>query len=122
VYQESVDNYRQQVLIAFREVEDGLAGLRILEEQATAYDTAVQSAQKTVDISTSRYREGLANYIEVLTAEGSLLANERAAAQILEQRLLTTIELIQALGGGWRDSRIYAPVNVPTTTPDSASR
>jgi outer membrane protein, multidrug efflux system len=110
------------VLIAFREVEDGLAGLRILEEQAAAYDTAVQSAQKTVDISTSRYREGLANYIEVLTAEGSLLANERAASQILEQRLLTTIELIQALGGGWRDSRNYAPVNVPTTTPDSAAR
>jgi NodT family efflux transporter outer membrane factor (OMF) lipoprotein len=121
-YRESVDNYRQQVLTAFREVEDGLAGLRILEEQGVAYDNAVQSAQKTVEISTSRYREGLANYIEVITAETSLLANERAAAQVLEQRLLTTIQLIQALGGGWRDSRIYTPVNVSGTAPDSNAR
>ena len=108
VYEESVDNYREQVLTAFQEVEDGLSGLRVLEEQAAAYDKAVQSAQKTVDISTSRYREGLAEYIEVITAESSLLANERAADQILEQRLLTTIQLIQALGGGWQDSRIYS--------------
>jgi multidrug efflux system outer membrane protein len=108
-YQESVDNYQQQVLTAFREVEDGLSGLRILEEQSAAYNKAVESAQKTVDISTSRYREGLAVYIEVITAQTALLANERAAAQILEQRLLTTVQLIQALGGGWQDSRIYSP-------------
>jgi multidrug efflux system outer membrane protein len=108
VYEESVDNYREQVLTAFQEVEDGLSGLRILEEQSAAYDEAVQSAQRTVDISTSRYREGLAQYIEVITAETSLLANQRVSAQILEQRLLTTIQLIQALGGGWEDSRIYA--------------
>jgi NodT family efflux transporter outer membrane factor (OMF) lipoprotein len=107
-YEESVDNYRQQVLMAFQEVEDGLSGLRVLEEQAAAYDKAVQSAQETVDISTSRYREGLAEYIEVITAETSLLANERAADEILEQRLLTTVQLIQALGGGWQDSRIYS--------------
>ncbi len=108
VYEESVDNYREQVLTAFQEVEDGLSGLRVLEEQSAAYEEAVQSAQRTVDISTSRYREGLAQYIEVITAESALLADQRVAAQILEQRLLTTIQLIQALGGGWEDSRIYA--------------
>jgi NodT family efflux transporter outer membrane factor (OMF) lipoprotein len=125
VYEESVDNYRQQVLTAFQEVEDGLSGLRVLEEQAAAYDKAVQSAQRTVDISTSRYREGLANYVEIITAETSLLANERTAAQILEQRLLTTIQLIQALGGGWEDSRIYASnsglAGTPALTPDPSS-
>jgi len=63
----------------------------------------------------------LANYIEVLTAESSLLANERAAAQVLEHRLLTTTQVIQALGGGWRDSRIYA-VNLSKTASDSISR
>jgi NodT family efflux transporter outer membrane factor (OMF) lipoprotein len=108
IYEESVDVYRQQVLTAFQEVEDGLSGLRVLEEQAAAYDTAVQSAQRTVEISTSRYREGLAQYVEVITAQTALLANERTAAQILEARLLTTIQLIQALGGGWQDSRIYS--------------
>jgi outer membrane protein, multidrug efflux system len=125
VYEESVDTYRQQVLTAFREVEDGLSGLRVLEEQAAAYDKAVQSAQKTVEISTSRYREGLAQYIEVITAESALLANERSAAQILEQRLLTTIQLIQALGGGWQDSRIYSSdlgvAETPASAPESSS-
>jgi NodT family efflux transporter outer membrane factor (OMF) lipoprotein len=121
VYEESVDIYRQQVLMAFQEVEDGLSGLRVLEEQAAAYDKAVQSAQRTVEISTSRYREGLAQYVEVITAETALLANERTAAQILEQRLLTTVQLIQALGGGWLDSRIYSSDLGLAATADLAS-
>ena len=106
-YAESVASYRQTVLTAFQEVEDGLSTLRVLEQQAAAYDQAIRSAQETVDISTSRYREGLANYLEVITAEEELLTNQRVADQILEQRLLTTIQLIQALGGGWQDSKIY---------------
>ena len=108
-YDESVASYRQTVLSAFQEVEDGLSTLRVLDQQAAAYDQAVRSAQETVDISTSRYREGLANYLEVITAEVDLLTNQRLADQVLEQRLLTTIQLIQALGGGWQDSTIYTP-------------
>ncbi len=107
-YDESVADYRQQVLTAFQQVEDALSGLRVLEEQAAAYDKAVQSAQQTVDISTSRYREGLANFLEVITAQVTLLSNQRVADQILEQRLLTTVQLIQALGGGWQESTIYS--------------
>ncbi len=95
------------MLSAFQEVEDGLSSLRVLEQQSAAYDQAVRSAQDTVDISTSRYREGLANYLEVITAEEDLLTDQRLADQVLEQRLLTTIQLIQALGGGWQDSTIY---------------
>ncbi len=106
-YDESVATYRQQVLVAFREVEDGLSGLRVLEEQAAAYEKAIKSAEQTVDISTARYKEGLANYIEVIDAEVTLLNNERISDQILEQRLLTTVQLIEALGGGWQDSTIY---------------
>jgi NodT family efflux transporter outer membrane factor (OMF) lipoprotein len=108
-YDESVASYRQTVLSAFQEVEDGLSTLRVLEQQATAYDQAVRSAQATADISTARYREGLANYLEVITADENLLTNQRSADQVLEQRLLTTIQLIQALGGGWQDSTIYTP-------------
>jgi NodT family efflux transporter outer membrane factor (OMF) lipoprotein len=108
-YDESVDSYRQIVLGGFQEVEDGLSTLRVLEQQAAAYQEAIRSAQETVDISTSRYREGLANYLEVITAEEDLLNNQRIADQVAEQRLLTTIQLIQALGGGWQDSTIYAP-------------
>lgn len=108
-YDESVANYRQTVLSAFQEVEDGLSSLRVLEQQSAAYEQAVRSAQQTVDISTSRYREGLANYLEVIEAENILLNNQRIADQVLEQRLLTTVQLIQALGGGWQDSTIYSP-------------
>jgi multidrug efflux system outer membrane protein len=116
-YDESVANYRQQVLTAFQQVEDALSGLRVLEQQAAAYDKAVQSAQQTVDISTSRYREGLANFLEVITAQVTLLTNQRVADQIHEQRLLTTVELIQALGGGWQNSTIYSTAMPLTTTP-----
>ena len=116
-YNQSVANYREQVLTAFQQVEDALAGLRVLEDQAAAYDKAVQSAQQTVDISTSRYREGLANFLEVITAQVTLLNNQRFADQIAEQRLLTTIELIQALGGGWQDSTIYSTATALTSTP-----
>ena len=116
-YDESVANYRQQVLTAFQQVEDALAGLRVLEQQAAAFDKAVQSAQQTVDISTSRYREGLANFLEVITAQETLLTNQRVADQILEQRLLTTVQLIQALGGGWQDSTIYSTAVPLTATP-----
>ena len=116
-YDESVANYRQQVLTAFQQVEDALSGLRVLEQQAVAYDKAVQSAQQTVDISTSRYREGLANFLEVITAQVTLLTNQRVADQILEQRLLTTVELIQALGGGWQESTIYSSATALTALP-----
>jgi outer membrane protein, multidrug efflux system len=116
-YGESVADYRQQVLTAFQQVEDALSGLRVLEEQAAAYDKAVQSAQQTVDISTSRYREGLANFLEVITAQVTLLTDQRVADQILEQRLLTTVQLIQALGGGWQNSAIYSTATALTTTP-----
>jgi outer membrane protein, multidrug efflux system len=121
-YDESVANYRQQVLTAFQQVEDALAGLRVLEDQAAAYNKAVQSARQTVDISTSRYREGLANFLEVITAQVTLLANQRIADQILEQRMLTTVALIQALGGGWQDSTIYSTATALTTAPQQPAQ
>ena len=120
-YDESVARYRQTVLSAFQEVEDDLSSLRVLEQQASAYDQAVRSAQETEDISTSRYREGLANYLEVITADENLLSNQRLADAVQEQRLLTTIQLIQALGGGWQDSTIYTPgAPLPGQTPAGA--
>jgi multidrug efflux system outer membrane protein len=101
VYREAVDNYRQQVLVAFQQVEDGLSDLRVLEDQGQAQTLAVQSSQRTVTISTARYKEGLAEYLEVLTADNSLLQNERTASQILGMRLVSSVQLVNALGGGW---------------------
>jgi multidrug efflux system outer membrane protein len=101
VYREAVDNYRQQVLVAFQQVEDSLSDLRVLEDQGQAQGLAVQASQRTVNISTARYKEGLAEYLEVLTADNSLLQNERTASQILGMRLVSSVQLINALGGGW---------------------
>jgi outer membrane protein, multidrug efflux system len=101
VYREAVDNYSQQVLVAFQQVEDGLSDLRVLEDQGQAQDLAVQASQRTVNISTARYKEGLAEYLEVLTADNALLQNERTASQILGMRLVSSVQLINALGGGW---------------------
>jgi multidrug efflux system outer membrane protein len=103
VYREAVDNYRQQLLTAFQQVEDGLSDLRVLEAQGGAQELAVQSSQRTVDISTARYKEGLAEYLEVLTAENTLLQNQRTSAQILGLRLISSVQFINALGGGWAE-------------------
>jgi outer membrane protein, multidrug efflux system len=101
VYREAVDNYRQQVLVAFQQVEDGLSDLRVLEDQGQAQGLAVQASRRTVNISTARYKEGLAEYLEVLTADNALLQNERTASQILGMRLVSSVQLVNALGGGW---------------------
>ena len=106
VYQEAVDNYRQQVLTAFQQVEDGLSDLRVLEDQGQAQELAVQASQRTMNISTARYKEGLAEYLEVLTAENTLLQNQRTSAQILGMRLVSTVQLIDALGGGWAEQKV----------------
>jgi multidrug efflux system outer membrane protein len=105
-YREAVDNYQQQVLTAFQQVEDGLSDLRVLEDQGRAQELAVQAAQRTVNISTARYKDGLAAYLEVLTAETNLLQNQRTSAQILGLRLVSTVQLIDALGGGWAEASV----------------
>jgi multidrug efflux system outer membrane protein len=109
VYEESVDAYRQQVLVAFQETEDALSDLRVLQEQGAAIDVTLKSAQRTVDISTARYQQGLANYLAVLDAQRTVLANERLAAQTLGFRMIASVQLSKALGGGWQDQAKPTP-------------
>jgi multidrug efflux system outer membrane protein len=105
-HEESVAQYRARLLAAFREVEDGLSSLRILADQAQAQARAVASSRKTADLTTSRYNAGLVSYFEVVDAERTVLLNEREATLIQGQRLVTSVFLIKALGGGWADSSI----------------
>ena len=100
-YEQAVATYRQQVLVAFRDVEDALAGIRVLADQAQAQARAVTSARKTTEVATLRYREGLSNYLEVVDAQRTQLDNERGAVQILGQRFASSVLLVKALGGGW---------------------
>jgi outer membrane protein, multidrug efflux system len=101
-YREAVAQYRSQVLVAFHEVEDGLVGLRLLQEQFEAQMRAVDGARKVAELSQVRYKEGLASYFEVVLADRTVLDNEILAYQLNGQRMVTTVQLIKALGGGWK--------------------
>jgi multidrug efflux system outer membrane protein len=101
-YEEAVAQYRAQVLVAFREVEDGLIGLLLLKDQFETQMKAVAAANKVAELSRARYKEGLASYLEVVVADRTSLENQILAYQINGQRVVTTVVLIKALGGGWR--------------------
>ena len=105
-HEESVAQYRSRLLVAFQEVEDGLSGLRILSEQAEAQARAVSASRRTALLTQARYNAGLVSYFEVVDAERTVLQNERQATLIQGQRLVTSVFLIKALGGGWQDSAI----------------
>jgi hydrophobe/amphiphile efflux-1 (HAE1) family protein/NodT family efflux transporter outer membrane factor (OMF) lipoprotein len=106
VFEESVANYRQQVLVAFGEVEDSLSGIRHLADQASAQQRAVTNARRAADLATDRYRSGIVSYIEVVDAEREALQAERDNAQLAGQRLIASVQLIKALGGGWNNSAV----------------
>ena len=105
-YDKFVDNYRQTTLTAFQEVEDNLAALRILDTETSTQDAAVAAAQHSLDLSNTRYRGGVANYLEVTTAQSAALGDERAAVDVRTRRLVASVLLIKALGGGWNASQI----------------
>jgi multidrug efflux system outer membrane protein len=100
-YEAQVANYRQTVLVGFREVEDNLSALGTLDRQLGFQDTAVASAQKAAHLAEVRYRNGSASYFEVIDAQRTLLAAERAQNQSLGQRSVASVGLIRALGGDW---------------------
>ena len=100
-YDASVASYRQTVLTAFEQVEDELAALRILEQQKAATDTAVKSAQRSVAVAINTYRAGTAVYTAVITQQTLLLADQETDLSVQEQRLVASVALVQALGGGF---------------------
>jgi multidrug efflux system outer membrane protein len=99
--EESVASYRQSVLTAFAEVEDNLAGLRILSGQTQEIDDAVVSARRSADLAQKLYDAGRSSYLDLLDAQRNLASVERSAVQLRGSRAVTTVALIRALGGGW---------------------
>ncbi len=108
-YDQTVANYRQTVLQSFQDVEDSLSNLRILNSESAAQARAVASAERSLAISTRRYKGGVTTYLEVITAQTTQLANERTAADITTRQFAASVELIKALGGGWDTSRLPNP-------------
>ncbi len=103
-YDESVAQFRQSVLVAFREVQDALTGTRLLNEQSAAQDRALEAARRVGALAQKRYDAGFVNYFEVIDAQRTVLATERASARLAAQRLNNSVTLIKALGGGWTAS------------------
>ena len=105
-YDFQVAAYRESVLTGFQQVEDNLAAARILENEAKVQDEAVAAAQRSLDLSITRYKGGVTSYLEVTTAQTAALSNEVTQVNILGRRMASTVLLIQALGGGWDRSSL----------------
>jgi multidrug efflux system outer membrane protein len=116
-YEESVANYRQRILVAFGDVENSLAGIRHLADQATAQDRAVANARRAAGLAGDRYRAGIVSYLEVVDANREALQTERARAQLTGQRLAASVQLIKALGGGWNEEQLLAKTQPAVSTP-----
>jgi NodT family efflux transporter outer membrane factor (OMF) lipoprotein len=105
-YDQTVANYRQTVLTAFQQVEDGLSGLRILSVEIQQQDAAVTAATRNLELATARYKLGLDPYLNVVTAQVSLQSNQVTAVNLRTAQITTCVQLIEALGGGWDSSQL----------------
>ncbi len=105
-YDQVVADYRQTTLTGFQQVEDGVAAVRILEQEAQVQAKATAAAQQALQTSTTRYQGGVTTYLEVITSQNAALANEITSVNILGRRMASTVLLIEALGGGWDTSQI----------------
>jgi len=114
IYNGDVDSYRQTVLTAFQQVEDALAAVRILSQQIQQQEQAAQSAQQVVDLETARYETGVDPYIDVVTAQMTLLADRQTLATLHTQAMTASVQLIEALGGGWDSNQLPMPQQVST--------
>jgi NodT family efflux transporter outer membrane factor (OMF) lipoprotein len=104
-YDANVAAYRQTVLTGFQQVEDGLATLHILEEEAEVQGEAVKLAEQALALALNQYKAGTVNYLNVVVAQATALANQTTAVGILNRRMVASVQLVTALGGGWEPSR-----------------
>jgi NodT family efflux transporter outer membrane factor (OMF) lipoprotein len=119
-YDEGIAQYRQTVLSAFGQVEDNIAALRVLEQEAQAQDDAVSAAQRSLAIVSNRYKNGAITYLDVVVAQTTALTNEREAVSIARRRMAASVALIKALGGGWDATSL--PTDEQLTHPDAADQ
>ena len=112
-YDASVASYRQTVLTAFQQVEDALSDLRILQQQAKAEAIAVNSTQRAVDATLNAYRAGTVAYTSVITEQTLLLSDQQTALSVRQSRLVASVALIEALGGGWSTADLPKKIKTP---------
>ena len=111
-YNANVAAYRQTVLVAFGQVEDSLAEVRILSQQILRQKEAVESSQTFLNLETGRYENGIDPYIDVVSAQITLLSSKESLANLQVQEMTASVQLIAALGGGWDRSQLPTPAQV----------
>jgi outer membrane protein TolC len=121
-YNADLASYRQTVLTAFQQVEDYLSAERILSQQTDKQKEVVASAQEFFTLEYDRYQIGIDPYINVLTAQNTLLADQQSLANLQTQRMTSVVQLIAALGGGWDKSDLPSPAQVSERAPADATR
>jgi NodT family efflux transporter outer membrane factor (OMF) lipoprotein len=105
-YEANAAGYRSTVLAAFQDIENQLSGLRIMEQESTVERRAVDSAQRSYDLSNQRYTGGVTSYLEVLTAEDTLIQNQRTAIDLTTRQFVASVGLVRSLGGGWDSTQL----------------
>jgi NodT family efflux transporter outer membrane factor (OMF) lipoprotein len=120
-YNADVAGYRQTVLTAFQQVEDYLAAERLLSQQTDKQKQAVDSAQEFFNLEYDRYQTGIDPYIDVLTAQNTLLSDQQSLADLQIQRMTSVVQLIASLGGGWDLSELPTPAQVSEKNPPNAT-
>jgi NodT family efflux transporter outer membrane factor (OMF) lipoprotein len=110
--EQAAATYRQTVLAAFQAVEDNLVALRVLATEIQQEDDAVQAAQRDLDLAMNRYKLGIDSYLNVITAQTTLLSNQQTALTLRQQRLTSSVQLVMALGGGWKAPELPSPRQV----------
>jgi NodT family efflux transporter outer membrane factor (OMF) lipoprotein len=113
-YNADVATYRQTVLTAFQQVEDYIATLRVTSQQITQQEAAVKSAQRYVERATARYQTGLDPYLNVISAQTTLLSDQQTAVNLRVSEMTAAVQLVQALGGGWDATQLPAAASVNT--------
>jgi outer membrane protein TolC len=111
-YNADVASYRQTVLTAFQQVEDNLSAVRILSKEIQQQQQAVQSAQRFLELAQARYETGVDQYLNVLVAQTTLLTDQQTLSNLHTQAMTASVQLIEALGGGWDRSQLPTPAQV----------
>jgi outer membrane protein TolC len=113
-YNQTVANYRESVLTAFQQVEDNLASLRILSTEIGQQNTAIQFAERNLELC---YKLGIDPYLNVITAQTALLGNQQTAVSLHQQQMTASVQLIEALGGGWDGSQLPSTKSLAAKVP-----
>ena len=119
-YDNTVAKYRETVLTAFQQVEDNLATLRILAHQVEQQETVVKSSERYLSLATDRYKLGIDSYLNVIIAQATYLANRQTLVNIRTQQMTASVQLVEAVGGGWGVSQMPSPKEVLSTAPRNA--